>query len=372
MADPIWFWQRIVSPHMAGLAAALAVEGQAVTYVAESAMSGDRAAMGWRQPDLGGARLRLARDARAVEALAAEAPAESVHICQGLRGNGLVGLAGKTLAGQGLRRWIVMETVEDHGWRGWLRRQEYRRLFSRQRREIEGVLAIGQTTPNWLAARGMPRERIFPFTYFLPVSSGSARDLVGGAPFRILYVGQLIERKRVDLLIDAVAMLGDLPVELQIVGNGPLGDVLRQRAAKLGARVHWLGRREISEIPVLMAGADCLVLPSRYDGWGAVVSEALMAGTPAICSDRCGAAEAVRASGRGGVFTAGDSGSLAGLLGEAVAAGRPSREQRFALARWANCLGASAGARYLGEILDLTPGAERPTPPWWREQPVFT
>lgn len=49
-----------------------------------------------------------------------------------------------------------------------------------------------------------------------------------------------------------------------------------------------------------MARADVLVLPSWHDGWGAVVSEALMAGTPAIASDACGSAGVVRASGVGG------------------------------------------------------------------------
>ena len=48
-----------------------------------------------------------------------------------------------------------------------------------------------------------------------------------------------------------------------------------------------------------MAAADVLVLPSRFDGWGAVVNEALMVGTPVICSDRCGASDVIE-NGRNG------------------------------------------------------------------------
>lgn len=364
MPDPVWFWQRIVSPHMAGLVSELAALGREVTYVAERPMSSDRAAMGWRLPDLGGARLLFAPDASEMRRLAAAAPVRSIHICQGLRGNGLVGAASQALARRGLRRWIVMETVEDDGWRGVLRRIGYRRLIMSQRRWIEGILATGHATPDWLADRGMPRERIFPFAYFLPTPSIDISTSAENGRFRILYVGSLVALKRVDLLIDAVISLGEVPIDLEIVGSGPLEEELRHHAACLGSRVYWLGRREMNEIPALMARADCLVLPSRYDGWGAVVSEALMVGTPAICSHRCGAAGVVKTSGRGGVFQSGDAKDLARLLRREIARGPQTIPERAALADWAACLGSPAGAKYLDEILDRVPGDVPPLPPW--------
>src|SRR5690606_29512487 len=141
-------------------------------------------------------------------------------------------------------------------------------------------------------------------------------------------------------------------VELAIIGSGPLERELRARAeTRPGKRVVWLGQRRQSDIPKLMASADCLVLPSRHDGWGAVVSEALMAGTPAICSDRCGAAGVVRASGCGGVFPAGDAGALAAVLKNVIAQGRPTPARRRLIAYWASCLGAAEGAAYLAAIL---------------------
>ena len=115
----------------------------------------------------------------------------------------------------------------------------------------------------------------------------------------------------------------------------------------------------------LLQDMDCLVLPSRYDGWGAVVSEALMSGTPAICSDRCGSAVAVRSSGVGGVFKQDDVVGLAQLLSTVMAAGRPSYSDRVALARWASSLGAEQGARYLLNILSHRQGeGVCPEPPW--------
>jgi glycosyltransferase involved in cell wall biosynthesis len=134
---------------------------------------------------------------------------------------------------------------------------------------------------------------------------------------------------------------------------------------RLGRRGIWLGRRGQDQIPFLMAQADCLVLPSRHDGWGAVASEALMAGTPAICSSRCGAADVVQASGVGGVFPVGDAEALAGCLQTAMERGRQMAEGRAELAKWAGCLGSAAGASYLSAILrHAQTGGERPVPPW--------
>ncbi|MCF8469399.1 MAG: glycosyltransferase family 4 protein [Parvibaculum sp.] len=368
MTSSVWFWQRIVSPHMAGLAAALAARGRDVTYVAEQAMSGDRASQGWQVPDLGTARLEFAANADEVAHLIAMAPPDSIHICQGFRANGLVGVARSALARRGLRQWVVMETVDDSGWRGGLKRLLYRSLIFLWRKRIEGVLAAGHRTRDWLAARGMPSGSIYPFAYFLPnaplPSLSSPRQ---EKPFRLLFAGRFIELKRLDLLLDAFAQLDDAPpVELALAGSGPLEHELRKDAeARHERRVVWLGRKPQQDIPALMAEADCLVLPSRYDGWGAVVSEALMAGTPAICSDACGAAGAVRASGCGGVFPSGDVQALADLLRREVARGRQTSEKRAALASWAHCLGADAGAAYLESILFQTEaGGEPPMAPW--------
>ncbi|MBK8742083.1 MAG: hypothetical protein IPM02_22390 [Betaproteobacteria bacterium] len=89
----IWFWQDIVSPHMAGLAVALTHQNCDVTYVAEERMSEDRARQGWVAPRLPAVQLKVASCESEVDRLVASAPSESIHICQGIRGNGLIGRA---------------------------------------------------------------------------------------------------------------------------------------------------------------------------------------------------------------------------------------------------------------------------------------
>lgn len=369
MAEPVWFWQTMVSPHMAGLATALAEQGREVTYVASQPLSAERAAQGWQVPDLGAAKLLFAPDRAAVEALVATAPAESVHICQGLRGNGLVGHAQRVLAARRLVQWVVMETVEERGrLSAWAKRLEYRRLVFRWRSRLAGILATGYRTPEWLAQRGMPPERVFPFAYFLPdvPMSSTAVQPRSARRYRALFVGVFVERKRLNHLIEALVAVADrADVELWVAGSGPLEAEWRALAEdRLPGRVRWLGRQSSHQVNGIMAEADCLVLPSRHDGWGAVISEALMVGTPVICSDRCGAAGVVARSGHGGVFRAGSVADLGRLLGDEINAGPFPGEQRVALSRWAKCLGAAAGADYLDKILEWKPGLSRPTAPW--------
>jgi len=213
----------------------------------------------------------------------------------------------------------------------------------------------------------MPHERVFPFAYFLAPPRVQMRSSTGASsPFRFLYVGRLVELKRVDLLLSALSQLHGVEFEFLIVGSGPLEREIRAQAdTVLPGRVTFLGQRSISEIPSIMAGADCLVLPSRYDGWGAVVSEALMVGTPAICSDTCGSAVVVRASGYGGVFPSGDEAALVRLLKEAASKGRQTPEERKLLVDWSRGLSADGGAAYLQKILRcVAEGGKRPSAPW--------
>lgn len=133
---------------MAYLAVELARRGCKVTYVAQRAMSDDRVRQVWLAPSLPGVSLQLADSNEAVQRLVQLAPADSIHICQGARANGLVGLAQLALVVRGLRQWLVMETVEDSDWRGVLKRAEYSRILQARGKSLQGVLAIGHRTAD--------------------------------------------------------------------------------------------------------------------------------------------------------------------------------------------------------------------------------
>ena len=358
---------------MAHLAVALACRGFKVTYVAQRAMTVDRARQGWPTPSLPGVAMHLADSNEAVQKMVELAPTDSIHICQGVRANELVGLAQRALAVRGLRQWVVMETVNDTGWHGFLKRTEYTRIFQARAKSLQGVLAIGHRTADWVIARGMPADRVYPFAYFLPNNKtpeeASSRQ---HGPFRFVFAGRLIQLKRVDWLISALAGLEDQAFELWVVGNGVEKPALRKLAAdKLGQRVRWLGQLALPDVPAVMAQTDCLVLPSVHDGWGAVASEALMVGIPVICSDACGVAGVVRSSGQGGVFGYQNGDELGKLLQFQLNKGPVSEAARQNLGAWAQCLGADAGAQYLMNIFEYSEGQRniRPLAPWDLNEP---
>lgn len=98
-----------------------------------------------------------------------------------------------------------------------------------------------------------------------------------------LFVGRLIEQKGVDILLDAFAHVGG--GYLLIAGDGIKRSALenRSRNLEIDSRVFFLGAR--NDVPSLMKAADCLVLPSRWEGQGIVIPEAFAAGLPVIIAD---------------------------------------------------------------------------------------
>ncbi|EHA14326.1 glycosyltransferase [Halomonas sp. HAL1] len=366
----IWFWQLIVSPHMANLASELAVLGVDVCYVAHQEMSPDRVTQGWVAPSLGKASFKLIPTEAEAVALANEAPEDVVHICQGIRGNGVISAVQSVLRKSGRKKIVVMETVDGHGFFGYLKRLIYSYLFKVADKSLLAVLAIGLNTADWVVSRGVNRNKVFPFAYFLPeAESSQGKPKAPSSRFRFICVGQFTERKRLDLLIEALASLPkNQNFELAVVGSGPLEQGLREKAeSMLPGRVDWIGLLPMAQVREEMRVADCLVLPSRHDGWGAVVSEALMSGTPAIASDACGSAVVVKASGVGGVFSSGDICELGQMLSERINGGKVSESEREILSSWATCLAAPEGARYLMNIIVHlnNPDVSLPQAPWF-------
>ena len=361
----VWFWQRMVTPHMAYLAAALARRGHDVTYVAEEKIGAERMALGWQLPEVQGVALRFVTSAVEAAALVVSAGADTVHLTQGLRSNGNIAPAQTVIKARGLRHFVIMETVDQRGVVGLLKPALYFWHLHRWRRGLNGILAIGAATPAWLRRLAPANLQVYPFAYFLPEIS-CVRPTTGNSRFRFVFVGGLLPGKRLDLLLQALSGLAKHYFEVEVVGDGPMRSQLESMAQRvLPGRVMFHGVLPISDIPAHMAGADCLVLPSSHDGWGAVVSEALMVGTPVICSAACGSHAVVQASRVGGVFDTFDTAALRQLLKSTLARGKIERTDRQALRSWARCLGANAGARYLETLITIdSKTAHVPPPPW--------
>jgi len=111
---------------------------------------------------------------------------------------------------------------------------------------------------------------------------------------RALVVGQLFGRKGVEELLRATARVqqGGTAMSLIVAGTGPDLERPSKLAATLDVReVHWLGHVSSDGMPSIYRTVDFLVFPKLEDVWELVVNEALLSGTPVICSIYAGCAE---------------------------------------------------------------------------------
>ena len=114
------------------------------------------------------------------------------------------------------------------------------------------------------------------------------------------------------------------------------------------------------------AGTTCSCCPSRYDGWGVVVNEALLAGVPVLCSSAVGSGAVVRHFGCGATYDSSEEGGLERAL-EAVGS------HRHVLLDWsrhvagaAACLAPEKAGKYMLDALVAAENAgSPPVCPWY-------
>lgn len=138
---------------------------------------------------------------------------------------------------------------------------------------------------------GFRRNNFFPFGYCGAVAEPAnfrPKAYVPGQTVRLLYVGQLVHRKGIDILLEALAQVKNKAFKLHICGKGPEEEALRRLCQKLDLdeRVTFAGHLDHDGLERAYREADVFVLPSRFDGWGAVLNEAAAHSLPLIASDK--------------------------------------------------------------------------------------
>jgi glycosyltransferase involved in cell wall biosynthesis len=147
---------------------------------------------------------------------------------------------------------------------------------------------------------GHALHMVIPNGVPLGVYACTRRNQAGqGQPWRLLYVGQLIALKRVDVLLHALAQCPP-GIELDLAYHtDTLEADLQRLTASLGlqSRVHFLGATPPNELARLYQQADVLVLPSASEALPTVVTEAMACGTPVIATRVGGVPEQLAGSG---------------------------------------------------------------------------
>lgn len=166
---------------------------------------------------------------------------------------------------------------------------------------------------------------------------------------RMLFVGRLNAQKGLDDLLQAMAR-ARRPWMLDVVGDGPDGNILRRRAESLGVadRVTWIGHLPQSELSALYARSAALIIPSTEEGLGLVGVEAALCETPSIAYASGGLTDVVRDGATGWLVPTGDVAALAHAIDAVVE--RPTRARAYGAAARVRALATfspqAVGARY--------------------------
>ena len=160
-----------------------------------------------------------------------------------------------------------------------LRRWNRRRFLQ----NFDALIAYSSLGAEQYAATGIARERIH-----VAVNAASPRPeqlsprpAIGDRPLRLIFVGRLQARKRLDVLLEACRQLGSSP-ELWIVGAGPAEASLRSLAADLYPPTVFWGAKHGADLIPLLEQADVFVLPGSG---GLAVQQAMAHGLPVIVAE---------------------------------------------------------------------------------------
>ena len=373
------FWQNQLSHHQSPFISALAgCPGLEVVWVVErDVASSTRAGQGWPDVQAGEAKVVTGPSDAQIDALLDESPDTSVHVLSGVFFVRTVRRALVRGRRKGLALMMMSESPTPPGLQlaseklslgkraRFLLPLAHKALLSYAGRKMKAVLCIGRQSKEWFLQTGYTDTQVFPWAY-LPPPPESASEKASSGPVRFVYLGEISHHKGVDLIVRAGLQL-PAGCEVVLVGDGPMRSELQALVAEAGGqgRVSFLGFQPWQQAMDLLASADTTLVPSRYDGWGAVTSESLMRGVPVIVSDGAGSCDLVSSGLQGEIVAQGELAPLLAAMESRCLAGKLDEATRRSILDWSACLsGQSAADYFLGILAFVEGGGNKPQAPW--------
>ena len=184
------------------------------------------------------------------------------------------------------------------GWTLPLLNSVLRRNYARKINQTSlGVFAIGKLAEDDFVSWGVRRDLIRHLYYSTRTVRSEPRPGEGGSTRRdgsihFMYLGSIYREKGIGHLLNALNPLSTRTWRLTVVGKDLSHGRYQELAQSLGLgdRVTWVGPVRSTDVGGWLGQADVLVLPSLFDGWGAVLNEGACAGRALVATTQCGAA----------------------------------------------------------------------------------
>ncbi len=360
------FWQGIISLHQKTFLEALARQPSVskVLMVVEQDITPYRKNMGWEVPVIDGVEIIKAPTKEQLAGIFSTYK-DAVHVLGGVRVGKMMTMAYDECVRQKGRMGSLSESYNKAGVKGKLRHLKYFWHKLRYYKHIDFFLAVGKEGVNTYTSLGFDPKRVFPWAYFVSVKVPVVKPQPGDVK-RIIYAGRIEEGKGISRFVAELAT-SSKPYLMDIYGGGPEEEALKNFVADKGLadKIHFYPFLKYDELVTRYVNYDWVVLPStKKDGWGVIVSEGLLNGLKAICSNICGVHWAIKSNFNGVVFSWSEEGNCAAAIDKAL------EDKGFAdsntIRSWAEgAVSAEAGAQYYLKIIDsVYNGKAMPDVPW--------
>ena len=168
----------------------------------------------------------------------------------------------------------------------------FRRIVRWTLASFDSVFALAEVSRRDILLTGLSPAKVQLYGtpvdhwFFVPKDKMDAKTRLGiGNSFVVLFVGRLIEKKGIKVLLE-VSKAVNQGAFFIIVGEGPLATEISSVASNQG-NLLFAGKVSYDELPAYYSAADVVVVPSQYDeGYSRVVLEAMSCGTPVVAANK--------------------------------------------------------------------------------------
>ncbi|GAA4753507.1 glycosyltransferase family 4 protein [Flavisolibacter ginsenosidimutans] len=166
---------------------------------------------------------------------------------------------------------------------------------------VDHVLYVGANNKKYYLAHGLKESQLHLAPHAIDNDRFGAREYlekaklwraalgIGDEKFVILYAGKLEERKNPMAVLDLAAQIVSNDYRFLVVGNGPLEQEMKARAAN-DKRIVFIDFQNQQAMPAVYRLGDALFMPSRSETWGLGANEAMACGLPVLLSSNVGGA----------------------------------------------------------------------------------
>jgi glycosyltransferase involved in cell wall biosynthesis len=365
MRYTVVFWQPIIAIHQSAVLTYLATKCN-VILVVEKKITTDRKESGWDIPEMTNVKIIISPSDEKIKDLIVR-DMGYIHVFAGIKAYSMVYKAFKIAIKYPVKRVVRVEAYNSYGIKGLLLSLKYFYYYNIYERYIDILMPMGEMGVKAFEKIGFDKNKIIQWGYFVREKDDDQYDVdVSSQKPSVLFVGSIDKRKNILQLVDACKKVRDKYAAFTIIGRGELVFDLKKKIEG-EEKIKYIESVLNTEMYKYMRNHDILVLPSLFDGWGAVVNEALHNGMRVITSNRCGSSVLIDASDRGEVYDIKEKRGIENAIINMLDKGRISMKERRAIIEWANKkISRDVAGEYFMDVLRFINQERKslPTPPW--------